>query len=106
MKNKNTNLLICLEGVNSHDVRNILDYIYNGNVKIYEEHIDRFLEVAQRFKLEGLQVNNRQDKSPEEITQQLKKAEDQKPLGGKNRNLTIDSQKLEMKELLSVIIYH
>ena len=55
-----------------------------GNVKIYQEHIDRFLEVAQRFKLEGLQVNNRQDKSPEEITQQLKKAEDQKPLGGKN----------------------
>ena len=84
MKNKNTNLLICLEGVNSHDVRNILDYIYNGDVKIYQEHIDRFLEVAQRFKLEGLQVNNRQDKSPEEITQQLKKAEDQKPLGGKN----------------------
>lgn len=94
MKNKNTNLSICLEGVNSHDLTNILDYIYNGDVKIFQEHIDRFLEVAQRFKLEGLQVNNHQDESPQEFTQQLKEAENQKPLGGKNQH----SQKSRNKQ--------
>ena len=31
-----------------------MDYIYHGELKIYQEDIDRFLEIAQRFKLEGL----------------------------------------------------
>jgi len=48
------NLFVCLEGVSSSDLGNLLDYIYNGEVQIYQDDIDRFLEVAQRFKLEGL----------------------------------------------------
>ena len=32
----------------------MLDYMYNGEVKIYQDDIDNFLKVAQRFKLEGL----------------------------------------------------
>ena len=31
-----------------------MDYIYNGEVQIFQENLDRFLAVAQRFKLEGL----------------------------------------------------
>ena len=31
-----------------------MDYIYNGELKIYQEDIDRFLEVGQRLGLEGL----------------------------------------------------
>ena len=31
-----------------------MDYIYNGEVQIYQEDLDRFLTVAQRLKLEGL----------------------------------------------------
>merc|ERR1712126_98032 len=52
--NKASNPFLCLEGVSSADLNNILDYIYNGEVQIYQEHLDRFLNVAQRFKLEGL----------------------------------------------------
>ena len=52
--NKHSHPLLCLEGVTSAEIKNILDYIYNGEVNIYEEELDRFLEVAQRFKLEGL----------------------------------------------------
>merc|ERR1712243_397167 len=33
---------------------NILEYIYNGEIKINEEDLERFLEVAKRFKLDGL----------------------------------------------------
>ena len=32
----------------------ILDYIYQGEVQIYQEHLDSFLEVAQKLKIEGL----------------------------------------------------
>ena len=48
------NTLLCLDGVSSTDLGNILDYIYNGEVQIYQDDIDRFLQVAQRFKLDGL----------------------------------------------------
>ena len=53
-KNKHSHPLLCLEGVSSSDVRNVMDYIYNGEVKIFQEELDRFLNVAQRLKLEGL----------------------------------------------------
>jgi len=51
---KISNPFLCLDGISSTDLNNILDYIYNGEVQIYQEHLDRFLAVAQRFKLEGL----------------------------------------------------
>ena len=52
--NKHSHPLLCLEGIASADLNNILDYIYDGEVKIFQEDLDRFLGVAQRFKLEGL----------------------------------------------------
>ena len=57
MKNKHSHPLVCLDGVSSDDVRNMLDYIYNGDLQIFQEDLDRFLNIAQRFKLEGL-INN------------------------------------------------
>ena len=52
--NKHKHPLLCLEGMSSSDISNILDYMYNGQVKIFQDDIDRFLAVAQRFKLEGI----------------------------------------------------
>ena len=52
--NKHPHPLLCLEGISSSDISNILDYIYNGEVKIFQDDLDRFLTVAQRFQLEGL----------------------------------------------------
>ena len=41
-------------------MQNILDYVYTGELRIYQEDLDRFLAVAQRLRLEGLvgQENN------------------------------------------------
>ena len=52
--NKHSHPLLCLDGVTSADIMNILDYIYNGEVKLFQEDLDRFLAIAHRFKLEGL----------------------------------------------------
>ena len=57
----NAHPLLCLDGVSSHDLNNIMDYIYNGEVQIFQENLDRFLAVAQRFKLEGLMESNKGD---------------------------------------------
>ena len=50
----NAHPLLCLDGISSGDLNNIMDYIYNGEVQIFQENLDRFLSLAQRLKLEGL----------------------------------------------------
>ena len=52
--NKHSHPLLCLDGVSSGELQFVLDYIYQGEVQIHQEQLDRFLEVAQRLKLEGL----------------------------------------------------
>ena len=51
---KHTHPILCLEGMSYQDLQNVLDYVYNGELKIYQDDLDRFLLVAQRLKLEGL----------------------------------------------------
>ena len=64
--------ILCLEGLKFQDVQNILDYIYNGELNIYQEHIDRFLEIAQRLKIKGLIG---QDYSPYDTITEVNKVE-------------------------------
>ena len=55
--NKNyfqSHAMICLEGLNQSDLNNVLDYIYHGEIQIYQHDLDRFLGIAERLKLEGL----------------------------------------------------
>ena len=53
-QNKHSHPLLCLEGISSSELNNVLDYIYNGEVQICQEDLERFLQVASRFQLEGL----------------------------------------------------
>jgi len=59
--NKHSHPLLCLDGVSSAELQCVLDYIYQGEVQIYQEQLDRFLLVAQRLKLEGL-IQQKKDK--------------------------------------------
>ena len=52
--NKHSHPLLCLDGVSSAELQCVLDYIYQGEVQIYQEHLNSFLELAQRLKIEGL----------------------------------------------------
>ena len=54
---KHSHPLLCLEGISSKQLSMIMDYVYNGEVQIYQEDLDQFLGVAQRFKIEGLLGN-------------------------------------------------
>ena len=60
LKDKNQSpykVMLCLENVKSTELGEILDYIYNGEVKVFEHELERFLAVAQRFQLDGLTAN-------------------------------------------------
>ena len=52
--NPSPNLVLCLEGIGSTELTHILDYIYNGEVSLFQEDLDKFLITARRLKLEGL----------------------------------------------------
>ena len=56
--NNHAHPLLCLDLISSEDLKNVMDYIYNGEVQIYQENLDKFLAVAQRLKLEGLIGDN------------------------------------------------
>ena len=52
--NKHSHPMLCLTGFTSKDIENVLDYIYQGEVQIFQKDIDKFLDIAQRLKLDGL----------------------------------------------------
>ena len=56
--NSHPSPLICLEGISSPELKNILDYMYNGEANIFQENLDSFLILAQRLKILGLLQND------------------------------------------------
>ena len=46
--------MIYLSGVKSTELYSILDYIYEGEVQLYHEDLDKFLDVAQKLRINGL----------------------------------------------------
>merc|ERR1712029_1465 len=53
-KANHTNPMIFLSGFHSKILRVVLDYVYNGEVNIFQEEIDEFLESAEKLKIDGL----------------------------------------------------
>ena len=70
--NKHSHPLLCLDGVSSGELQFVLDYIYHGEVQIHQEQLDRFLEVAQRLKLEGL--TNKDGEHGKKVNETLEEA--------------------------------
>ena len=66
----NNNLVLFLDGVDAIGINMMLDYIYQGEVQIYQEHLDGFLEVANKFKLDGLLENKIDEETNEKPFEQ------------------------------------
>ena len=50
-----SHLMLYLSDLSSQDLNTILDYIYLGEARIYQDGLENFLNLAQKLKLEGLQ---------------------------------------------------
>ena len=50
--NTHSHPMLYLDGVDSSDINLMLDYMYQGEVQIQQEQLHRFLEGANKFKLE------------------------------------------------------
>ena len=53
-KNKQIEFFIYLAGVRSTELEYILDYIYAGEVQLYQEDLSNFLDIAKKLKIKGL----------------------------------------------------
>ena len=54
LNNPHQHPLLYLSGINSIDLNFILDYIYQGEIQLFQEQLDNFLNAAQTLKIEGL----------------------------------------------------
>ena len=60
-QNPHSHPLIYITGISSINLGFIMDYIYHGEVQIYQEQLDAFLDSAQRLKVAGLQSEETED---------------------------------------------
>ena len=67
-----SNPVLCIEGLNERDLSNVLDYIYNGELHIYQKDLEKFLMIAERLKLDGVmgQETKREDEGDNSLTQE------------------------------------
>ena len=59
-----SNPLIYLKGICTQDLNYALDFMYNGEVNVARDELDRFLEVADTLKITGLTKGSRATKGP------------------------------------------
>ena len=74
--NKHSHPLLCLNQIDSSDLKNILDFIYNGELQIYPDQLDKFLNNAKRFQLQGL-IHQKISTKVEHIEGDIKQCDDQ-----------------------------
>ena len=53
-KYSNEKPILCLDGISSNELNNILDYIYNGEMQVHHANIERYLQLAKKLQLQGL----------------------------------------------------
>ena len=67
--------MIYLSGINQRELTHIMEYIYEGELNIYQNELDAFLDVAQKLKIQGLvgngpdletQIHNKEENIGEE----------------------------------------
>ena len=75
-KANHTNPLIYLSGVDFKNLSFIMDYIYQGEVQLFQKDLDNFLDTAQKLKIDGLiggkEEDSNQDLYASEIENTLK----------------------------------
>ena len=55
---KHSHPLIYMRGVRSEVLNAVLDFLYFGEVKVFQESLDSFLAIAEELKLKGLTLEN------------------------------------------------
>ena len=63
-QNKHTHPLFYMRGINASQLSSVVDFIYLGQVNIFQEDLDAFLNLAEELQLKGLNGHNTHQKEP------------------------------------------
>ena len=101
--------MIYLNGVDCKELNCVLDYIYEGEVQLYQEDLDKFLDVAQKLEINGLidkKSKTKNVKEEEEIFEFLKDTQisDTKDIE-LNPNFEIEMKNRECKVDRSISVF-
>ena len=76
-KNKHPHPLLYMRGLTDSQLNNVLDFIYHGEVNIYEDNLEEFLNLADQLQLKGLKKAEAESKDSQQIEYQAQKSEPQ-----------------------------
>ena len=65
-RHKHSHPLIYMKGVKSDDLKAIVDFLYFGEAKVYQENFNNFLAIAGELELNGLEGSIDQDRANSE----------------------------------------
>ena len=101
-KAKHSNPMIFLSGFKSKDLLHVMDYIYQGEVKILQTDLDRFLNVAQQLKIEGL-IGGNNDSDESSLEDNIKEELFQTGLDSLERGEMIQKKIPKSEKLVEVV---
>ena len=67
-----------MRGMSTRQLTDVVDFIYHGEVNIYQEDLDTFLKLAEELQLEGLTGSKTDDQPPQKIATDVKLPEENK----------------------------
>ena len=74
--------LVCLQSVSYLELTQIIQYIYQGEIEIDEDKLDRFLELAERFGLKGLSIERQSLNDSKELLLEGRKVNEKEKIQG------------------------
>ena len=73
-QNKHPHPLVYMRGMNNNQLSEVVDFIYHGEVNIYEENIEDFLTLAEELQLKGLNNSVTSTPNPKTIPSEIKRS--------------------------------
>ena len=101
-----SNAMLYLSGIEEYYVKCIVDFLYTGEVNVARDKLERFLQVAEELKVEGLIRNEKakeeaSEDSPEKLIKARKRSREEKVQEENDdakKNMNVKNENLEQNE--------
>ena len=99
--------MIYLNGVDYKVLNHILDYIYEGEVQLYQEDLNNFLEVAEKLQINGLiegqEENDLKEEEQDENVEILEDTRSSYTKDSLNQNFEVKTRDVKADRTISVV---
>ena len=103
IRNPHQKPMIYLKGFNYEEVKSIIEFIYLGRTEVYQDNINRFIDIAIDLEIKGIDKNllgNETDESPVVVTAENSHAQNLDDVFQEDRFKTLKKTEDEIEEPL------